>query len=117
MSKIYNQSGGYRRLHSFNFATIIHRATGLLGRQLEQLERVFVAQGGIKEKMFQARQEARVEPDAPECPECATPMKRRQSAKGPFWGCANYPQCKGTRKITPTTKSPSHEVNKSKLPR
>jgi len=24
MSKIYNPSGGYRKLHSFNFATIIH---------------------------------------------------------------------------------------------
>ena len=27
MSKIYNQSGGYRKLHSFNFATIIHLGT------------------------------------------------------------------------------------------
>ena len=24
MSRIYNTSGGYRKLHSFNFATIIH---------------------------------------------------------------------------------------------
>ncbi len=27
MRKIYNQSGGYRKLHSFNFATIIHLGT------------------------------------------------------------------------------------------
>lgn len=27
MSKIYNHSGGYRKLHSFNFATIIHLGT------------------------------------------------------------------------------------------
>jgi len=27
MSRIYNPSGGYRRLHSFNFATIIHLGT------------------------------------------------------------------------------------------
>ena len=27
MSKIYNPSGGYRKLHSFNFATIIHLGT------------------------------------------------------------------------------------------
>ena len=27
MSKIYHQSGGYRKLHSFNFATIIHLGT------------------------------------------------------------------------------------------
>ncbi len=24
MSQIYNTSGGYRKLHTFNFATIIH---------------------------------------------------------------------------------------------
>ena len=27
MSQIYNKSGGYRRLHSFNFATIVHLGT------------------------------------------------------------------------------------------
>ena len=27
MSKIYNPSGGYRKLHAFNFATIIHLGT------------------------------------------------------------------------------------------
>ena len=27
MSSIYNKSGGYRRLHSFNFATIVHLGT------------------------------------------------------------------------------------------
>lgn len=27
MSQIYNSSGGFRKLHSFNFATIIHLAT------------------------------------------------------------------------------------------
>lgn len=27
MSKIYNPSGGYRKLHSFNFASIIHLGT------------------------------------------------------------------------------------------
>ncbi|HBC87491.1 MAG TPA: four helix bundle protein [Lentisphaeria bacterium] len=79
---------------------LIQRTTGLLGRQLEQLERAFVAQGGIKEKMFSARMEARIEPDTPGCPDCGTPMKRRQSAKGFFWGCGNYPQCKGIRQMT-----------------
>jgi len=27
MSRIYNQSGGFRRLHAFNFATIVHLGT------------------------------------------------------------------------------------------
>jgi four helix bundle suffix protein len=75
---------------------LIQRTTGLLGRQLEQLERAFVANGGIREKMSEARKQARHEPDAPTCPDCSSPMKHRQSAKGPFWGCAQYPKCKAT---------------------
>jgi len=76
---------------------LIQRATGLLGRQLNRLEKDFVARGGIKEKMFQARIEARDEPDAPTCPQCDQPMRKRRSAKGEFWGCSGYPACKGTR--------------------
>ena len=78
---------------------LIQRATGMLGRQLNRLEKDFVAQGGIKEKMYQARVEARSEPDAPTCPQCEKPMRRRNSARGDFWGCSGYPDCKGTRSI------------------
>lgn len=34
---------------------------------------------------------------APACPVCGRPMRLRRSAKGPFWGCPRYPDCKGTR--------------------
>ena len=78
---------------------LIQRATGLLGRQLKRLESDFVGKGGIKERMFQARVEARGDPEAPECPHCAKPMRKRRSAKGEFWGCSTYPDCKGTRPI------------------
>ncbi len=78
---------------------LIQRATGLLGRQLARLENDFVAAGGIKEKMFSARLEARNDPATPDCPDCASPMRKRSSARGDFWGCGNYPQCKGIRKI------------------
>ena len=76
---------------------LIQRTTGLLGRQLSRLESDFVASGGIREKMHQARTEARTEPDAPACPLCEQPMRKRNSAKGAFWGCSGYPGCKGTR--------------------
>jgi restriction system protein len=79
---------------------LVQRATGLLGRQLAQLERAFIQQGGIKEKMYGARLEARAEPAAPDCPTCGAPMKKRTSAQGLFWGCSAYPQCKGLRKMT-----------------
>jgi len=49
--------------------------------------------------MFQARVEARNTPDTPKCPQCDKPMKKRSSAKGEFWGCSGYPECKGLRRI------------------
>lgn len=78
---------------------LIQRATGLLARQLKQLESSFVAQGGIKEKMYQARTEEQNAPATPECPDCGGPMRKRKSARGEFWGCSNYPECKGIRNI------------------
>ena len=78
---------------------LIQRATGLLGRQLSRLEQDFVAGGGIREKMTSARLTARTEPAGPDCPDCASPMRKRSSARGDFWGCSNYPQCKGIRKM------------------
>lgn len=79
---------------------LIQRTTGLLGRQLNHLENAFVKKGGIKEKMYGARQEARTEPSEPNCPVCDAPMRKRTSVKGPFWGCSAYPKCKGTRRMT-----------------
>lgn len=34
------------------------------------------------------------------CPKCLSPMVRRTSKFGPFFGCTKYPKCKGTRKIS-----------------
>ena len=31
------------------------------------------------------------------CPECNGKMISRKSQYGVFWGCANFPKCKGTR--------------------
>ncbi len=81
---------------------LIQRATGLLGRQLNRLESEFIAGGGIREKMFQARVEARTPVNSPACPQCEKPMKRRSSARGEFWGCSGYPVCKGIRQIEAT---------------
>jgi len=83
---------------------LIQRATGLLGRQLKRLESDFIQDGGFKEKMYQARTKARLDPDSPACPACNGTMKKRNSTRGPFWGCASYPECKGLRSIEPAPK-------------
>lgn len=36
-------------------------------------------------------------PENLRCPDCDGPMIPRTSAHGKFWGCKNYPRCKGTR--------------------
>jgi len=33
------------------------------------------------------------------CPICGAAMVRRHGSCGPFWGCAAYPYCRGTRNI------------------
>ncbi len=40
----------------------------------------------------------------PKCPVCSSPMVMRSAKKGSnagnaFWGCSNYPRCKGTRTV------------------
>ena len=37
---------------------------------------------------------------APVCPICGTLMAKRNSARGAFWGCSDFPRCKGTRPIS-----------------
>lgn len=47
---------------------------------------------------------AGVDPHAPSCPDCGSPMTKRTAHKGKnagnqFWGCSRYPDCKGTRPL------------------
>ena len=77
---------------------LIQRATALLRRQMESLEEAFVNNGGIRERMHKARTEVAASAEgAPMCPQCGKPMRRRRSARGDFWGCSGYPECKATR--------------------
>jgi four helix bundle suffix protein len=79
---------------------IIGRALNMLKSQIEAQGKAFEETGGFSERLTARRVEAREQrktADAPECPQCGKPMRRRKSAKGDFWGCSAYPECRGTR--------------------
>jgi len=82
---------------------IIGRAMSMLKSQIAAQGEAFEATGGFSERLtarrIQAREEQLNAEPAPECPRCGKPMRRRKSAKGDFWGCAGFPECKGTRPL------------------
>ncbi len=82
---------------------IIGRALNMLKSQIAAQGAAFEQTGGFSERLtarrIQIREERlRAEP-SPKCPQCGKPMRRRKSAKGEFWGCAGFPECKGTRPV------------------
>ena len=81
---------------------IIGRALNMLKRQIEAQGKAFEETGGFSERLMTRRIEAREQQRneaSPDCPQCGKPMRRRKSAKGDFWGCSAYPECKGTRPV------------------
>ncbi|MCL2436160.1 MAG: four helix bundle suffix domain-containing protein [Lentimicrobiaceae bacterium] len=85
---------------------LIHAVIVLIARLLQQQERDFLQNGGIKERMMQMRVEAKMlalkakTTAPPFCPNCGKPMILRKAAIGKnagkeFWGCTEYPECKG----------------------
>jgi len=48
---------------------------------------------------FTAPKRVAVTPATPTCPSCRSLMRRRSGRYGQYWGCSQYPACKGTRKI------------------
>lgn len=80
----------------------------MLQAQLQGLLERFRMQGGFSENMTAERLEARrrqaAVAKAPSCPQCGKPMLRRMQNKGQmqgreFWGCSDYPKCRGTRPV------------------
>lgn len=82
---------------------VIGRALNMLKSQIAAQGKTFEETGGFGERLMAKRLEAREGQRAvgpsPECPQCGKPMRRRKSAKGDFWGCSSYPECKGTRMV------------------
>lgn len=77
---------------------VIGRALNKLKSQIRAQGDAFTKAGGCSERLMAKRIEARGEQrheNAPECPDCGQPMRRRRSAKGPFWGCSAFPVLPG----------------------
>lgn len=91
-------------------AVLCFRAIAMLRKLTEKKFSDFREEGGFKERLTQERKEARnaakSQPPAPACPTCGKPMVLKTVQKGErkgqkFWGCCDYPTCKGTRNWGP----------------
>lgn len=80
----------------------------MLQSQLQNQHETFKQTGGFTENMTADRLEARksqaLAKQSPQCPECGKPMLKRMQKKGQmqgqeFWGCSDYPNCRGIRPI------------------
>jgi four helix bundle suffix protein len=94
---------------------IIGRALNMLRSQIQAQGKTFEETGGFSERLMARRIEAREQQkttDTPECPQCGKPICRRKSAKGDFWGCSAFPDCKGTgnRALNPRRKVACHRA-------
>lgn len=93
---------------------LIHQANFLLDRQIAALEQAFVEEGGYSEQLATARMAHRRKKDQPDqsdppdpvpkCPQCGSLMALRTAKTGKnagqsFWGCTQYPDCKGTQPL------------------
>ncbi len=92
---------------------IILRCMGMLDRLIKRLGKEFTQKGGFKERMYQVRSDARDGQDSnlesPACPQCGKPMRKRfpknySNHVKPFWGCSDFPNCKGIKNFSAPVK-------------
>lgn len=85
------------------------RTMAMLSGQVRRQGEMFEREGGFRERLHKRRievRDAQSDTDAPNCPDCGKPMRIRQAKAGQragasFWGCRDYPRCKGTRETDP----------------
>lgn len=95
---------------------LINQANFLLDQQISALEKSFVEEGGYSEQLASKRlafrenkkaiqpEQAELPDSAPSCPICGKAMvvrtaKSGKNAGNKFWGCSDYPGCKGVVKL------------------
>jgi len=82
---------------------ILGRTLNMLKAQIAAQGKAFEETGGFSERLhtrrLETREGQRASEPSPDCPQCQQPMRRRRSAKGEFWGCTGYPECRGTKPV------------------
>lgn len=87
---------------------LCERVKQLLTAQINKRLTDFKDEGGFTENMTQERLSAIKEKAqntaSPRCPICGAEMRRMVAKKGvnagrEFWGCVNFPECKGTARV------------------
>ena len=88
---------------------LLARENMMLGKKLAATHSGFVKEGGFAENLTKDRLAARdaahaAAGDAPSCPVCGKPMRKRvakrgQNAGNEFWSCSGWPDCMGTRPV------------------
>ena len=78
-------------------------ASALRNRPLEKRR---LAERRAEQERFEAEIKAKAQIDRIACPLCRFPLRMRRAYRGKnkgghFMGCTRYPQCKGTRDLTP----------------
>jgi four helix bundle suffix protein len=81
---------------------LISRTLNMMDKYIKNIGDEFKANGGFRERMSSVRSEARAHKDGepaegPVCPNCGSPTRLRKTRQGnrPFWGCTEYPACRG----------------------
>jgi restriction system protein len=90
------------RIRANALLILLQRTITMLESYIARLGKEFVEEGGFKERMSTVRSEARAQQQAlpeesPACPLCKSAMRLRKTKDGArsFWGCVEYPGCKG----------------------
>ena len=88
---------------------LLARENMMLGKKLAATHADFVENGGFAENLTKDRLAARdaayaAAGDAPTCPKCGKPMRKRMAKRGQnagneFWSCSGWPECRGTRPV------------------
>ena len=81
---------------------LITRTLYTLDKYIKNVGDEFVAGGGFSERLSEVRRNARSQSndaseEGPACPQCGAPTRLRHARKDnrPFWGCSEYPACRG----------------------